>query len=110
MAAPKGGVFASEVSPELAEWRQAVNASAAAGACRASLAAGGTTRKYYTYLLTGREQFARSYAQYVATKTGDTTLLAHIAANRPGMEQWTAADFHPILQAFDKLFAARGWI
>ena len=110
MASPSGGVFASEVSPELAEWRQAVSASAAAGACRTSLAAGGTTARYYRYLLTGREQFARSYAQYIATKTGDATMLAHVAANRPGMEQWTAADFQPILQAFDKLFAARGWI
>jgi SPP1 gp7 family putative phage head morphogenesis protein len=71
-------------------------------------------RGYLEYLLSPEEVWARSYAQYIAVRSGDSRLLASIAAERTdplyGARQWAAADFEPIAAAFDTLFERIGWL
>lgn len=68
------------------------------------------------YYLKPEEAFARAYAQYIAVKSQDPAMLAEldrmrrtdVLDNLP--RQWSDQDFAPIQAAFDKLFAALGWI
>lgn len=69
-------------------------------------------------LLTGRELFARSYAQWIAIRSQHPTgleelqrLIARptIDPTQPYLRQWSEADFAPIARAFDRLFALLGW-
>jgi len=69
--------------------------------------------KQREYLLKPRELWARSYAQYIVTKSGDPLLLAELDRVRKGPEpwrQWTDAEFRPILKQMDKLFRKKGWV
>jgi hypothetical protein len=60
--------------------------------------------------------FARSYVQYIATKSGEPDLLAGLNVDRKALgelhypTQWDDADFVPIMAAFDELFKGLGWI
>jgi predicted Zn-dependent protease len=69
-------------------------------------------RKYVSYLASSREIFARAYAQYIATKSGDQVLLSQLGKlqNSPFPTQWTDKDFLPIMEEFDQLFTLKGWI
>jgi hypothetical protein len=67
------------------------------------------------YLLRRREIWARAYAQYVATRTGDPGLLAGLEDWRTmrginGFAQWTDDSFEPIMKAIDELFLELGWL
>jgi hypothetical protein len=73
-------------------------------------------RSHAQYLLTYREFWARSYAQYIAHKSGDVTMRAELVDLRtlnPAYEffprQWEDADFLPIAAAIDRMFAQLGW-
>jgi len=106
------GIFASEKSGLLKAWRTAVKGTEAA---QKIFELRRTTRsKFYRYLGTWRELFARSYAQYIAEKTGDTTLLQQLNTIRNGpvtpWRQWQTEDFAPVREAFDKLFEEQGWL
>ena len=71
------------------------------------------TKKYVgQYLLTRTEVFARSYAQYIATKSGHATMLKQLeqGLSKGYSTQWTAKDFREIEKVFDELFEAKGWI
>ena len=66
------------------------------------------------YLLGPREQFARAYAQWVATRTGDRALLDQLSRYQ-GAENytlraypWPGDDFTPIGAALDDIFRERG--
>lgn len=123
--------FASELdSPVLVNWRQAVSASLAITALRQM-----ASRKsivvsqpdgdafvhlvdstYVDHLLRLRELWARSYAQYVATRSNDPVMRARLDRERVrklGMpyypEQWEDDDFAPIAEAFDELLKINGW-
>ena len=73
-------------------------------------------QKYYDYLLDQREMFARAYAQYVAWRSGDETMLGQIdlalAQSDATMKlrQWPYADYLPLIYRFDMLFEAQGWL
>lgn len=66
------------------------------------------------YYLQNHEGFARAYAQYIATKTGDPAMNSQLDSMRGelfyGKRQWSAENFKPIEKALDNLFAAQGWI
>jgi len=69
------------------------------------------------YLLEPRECFARAYAQYIAVRSGDSSLLAQLDDKRGDLltqaiyyEQWTDADFTPIADDFDRLLRRKGWL
>ena len=69
------------------------------------------------YLLEPRELFARVYAQYVATASGEVTLLRQLdeirsdtLTGRVYHQQWTTDDFLPVSRAMDAWMRGIGWI
>jgi SPP1 gp7 family putative phage head morphogenesis protein len=73
-------------------------------------------KDYLGYLASPHEAFARSYAQYIAQKSGNKTLLSQLAPlqvdplNAVYPSQWEIDDFAQIEAAFDKLFEAKKWL
>jgi SPP1 gp7 family putative phage head morphogenesis protein len=109
-----GNSFASAASAEFATWREAVQASAA---IRGIVASRNTAMPIYNsgYLLQEREIWARAYAQYIATRSGDVEMLRqlNVMRSRPGVGtliQWSDEDFKPIAAAMDDIFRKKGWI
>jgi hypothetical protein len=134
MAIGEPGKFASESSPLLQEWRLAARSSQAVQSLQnkylkpESYTANVTitqangsqitynaapSPEHLRYLLSDKEVWARSYAQYVATRSGNEAMLAQIANERKdqlyGDRQWGADDFQPIAKAIDTVFAGLGW-
>jgi len=72
-------------------------------------------RAHIRYLLTDREIFARSYAQYIAEASGDEIMLGELKEmvaseyNAIYTPQWNKDEFVPIKDAFDDLFTKMGW-
>jgi SPP1 gp7 family putative phage head morphogenesis protein len=103
------GIFASEQSEALLDWKSAVQGS---DAIKRIDAERGLMNQHY--FLSGREMFARSYSQYIALKTQDARLIEQINAIVNGTtapwRQWAWEDFQPIADAFDDLFIEKGWI
>lgn len=103
------GMFASEKSEAMKKWRRAILKSAALAAIKAA-PIGSYGKKYFT---SKRECFARSYAQWIATRSGDAAMLAEVQKALNGLQpwrQWTAEDFEPIAKALDEVFASKGWM
>lgn len=100
--------------PELKALKDAMGASQAYQTLNNRPA--GLSFKLWNYYRSPHETFARAYSQYVAVKTGNPEMLAELrelqttAAQTGVPTQWTDADFKPIADAFDRLFAAQGWI
>lgn len=101
------GKFASVESPDLAPFRQAVTASKSyQELTNIGVGLRGEFLKPY-------ELWARAYAQYIATKSGDPLLVAQLQKIRSGPQpwrQWSDEDFKPISSAIDDLFKKKGWI
>jgi len=125
------GRYASHSSEDLEEWRAAVDTSEAVRRLQQILTQGGITvldgglerripvdARFLQTQISYPEIWARSYAQYVAVRASDPSLLGHLArllgaddpaGAPPYTLQWDASDFEPILGAIDRLFAAKGW-
>jgi hypothetical protein len=108
---------ASEESPLLEEWRSAVRATRAYHnlvRLRDDPATMIETRAKIGALLTDRECFSRSYAQYIAMQSGDAVLLRQLdrRLQRAGdiTAFWEHEDFRPIADALDRLFQRQGWL
>ena len=110
--------------PELAAWRRACEHSLGYQRLAAAVArlAGAlppsqvAERVRLEQPLEPEEAWARSYAQYVAMKSGDPDLLNGLVAARtpePGrvyhLLQWDDDDFRAIAAAIDTLFLRLGW-
>jgi hypothetical protein len=99
----QGGGFETMYSstPAMTEWRQAVTSS---GAYTRLVVEGDGYRETITELL------ARSYEQYIATRSGNAVLLAKIAKRREDDPNvyWADEDFEPIADAFDRFLESRG--
>lgn len=71
-------------------------------------------QKHLRYLLSVEEVWARSYAQYIAVRSGDAAVLAAVDIERQDpffkSTQWDDDDFVPIARAFDTLFEVLGWL
>lgn len=73
---------------------------------------------WLAYSLRTEELWARSYAQYIAVRSGDAGMMAELRTEQaeqrrmavPITTQWQDADFAPIARAMDALFAALGWL
>jgi hypothetical protein len=106
-----GSRMATELNDtRLAGWLKAVQASEAfAELKRASDA---LPSRHFAYLMSGPELWARSYAQYIAEKSGDAVLLEDVRKVRDAFapRQWSPEDFKPIREAMDKLFQELGWL
>jgi hypothetical protein len=106
--------------PLLHEWQRAVSRSHAVQELRqlrADLPASAIrARTYIGYLLSARELFARSYAQWLARRSGDETLFADISRIRTergtvsALIHWEGDDFSPLGTALDRVMEALGWI
>lgn len=125
----KPGRNASESDPVMRPWKQAVAESAAVRRLKemqrsperfiTEVEVNGSRhltkpdRIFAGYLLDGRELWARSYAQYIALRSQNPTMLAQLAAERAlpiySDRQWTDEDFAPIAAAIDELFKGLGW-
>jgi len=112
------GAYASVNSPRLEKWRSAIEASAATGNLKTVLTTNADfkIRKLATYYLSAKEQWARSYAQWVATRSNNTAMIEQVQkitqAKNPAYSasQWDAADFEPIAVAIDEIFQTLGWL
>jgi len=93
----------------MGEWRDAVNGSRAITAIRNQRE---QEPAYADYLLMPQEQWARSYAQYIATQSQNPTLLAQINKYRSDdvlfREHWDDDDFVPIADAIGRMFSGLG--
>ena len=77
----------------------------------------GLQEKNIKYFTSNHEMFARAYAQYIATKSGDPKMLEQLR-KRQGVptegarypDQWDDDDFIPVGQEIEKLFIKVGWI
>jgi hypothetical protein len=68
------------------------------------------------YLLRWSELLARSYCQYIITRSNEPALRSVLAKEREQFPntiyfaiQWSDDDFEPIARAFDQIFVARHW-
>ena len=68
------------------------------------------------YLLDPKELFARSYAQYIAWRSGDAALLERLDRllthddPRWRLRQWPYDQYLPLVERFDTLFENLGWL
>ena len=75
-------------------------------------------KKYASYLLQTHEIWARSYAQYIAVRSGDKLMLEQLKTMQAVKQhasvyyasQWDDDDFEPIAKAIDELFEELGWL
>lgn len=101
------GQFASVSAPALHAWREAVQATAAVRTI-AQL----PSRQRGDFIRP-EELWARSYAQYIATRSQDPALRAQLDKIRAGGQpwrQWSDEDFAPVAAAIDALFKGKGWL
>ena len=99
--------------PSLAAWRQAVEQSAAYKNLQAKLAQaqlGGKAHEDLEYLLRPSELWARSYAQWIASKDPAIGKQLETMRQEEPQKTWSDADFAPILQSIENLFISKGWI
>lgn len=98
----------SSDAPGMAAWRKAIDRTEATKAL-AGLPSDRVTR----YYLRRDEQWARSYAQWVALRSGDRGMLdealaiTNVAGTR-AHSQWSEADFSEVASAIDAIFETRG--
>ena len=125
------GSFASVNSPLLDKWRQAVKNSVATQhlgklskvthATGASFDGSVVTypvdNAYVLYLLRAQELWARSYSQFIATKSKNSILqnqleyrLQPSANGLYYWEHWDNQDFLPIMAAIEAVFRQLGWM
>lgn len=91
-------------TPTLSKWRDAVNASDTIQGLRARNSK--SPNGFDEYLLDDREMFARTYAQWIATKSGNSILLGQLKENRTHNPNfaWQDNEFAPISKALDDHF------
>lgn len=105
--------------PIMAAWKKAVDGSEAiksvmsqrsqyAGKDKRTLSDQDAYQQwYFDYISTYEEIWARSYAQWIATKSKDPQMTDEILRHA-GKEQWSPDDFEPIAEAFDGIFRGLG--
>jgi len=131
----EAGEFGSVADDLLGPWRAAVRSSAAVqrlgqlwrftqGKARETQASGGADvvkyaveQRYIEYLLQNEELWARSYAQFIAVKSGHPALREQLDRLRARPErrlyhgaQWDDEDFLPIQAEIEAAFRQKGWM
>ena len=110
-----GSGFAAGSDPAAKAWRDAVINSPEVQRL-AELRRTNPGQKWYRYATRFDELWARSYAQWVAVRSGDQVMLDQLIKiktdpNSEGyrLSQWGTVEFGPIAKAIDDLFAMLGW-
>lgn len=70
------------------------------------------SKEYSLYLARPAEQFARGYAQYIATRSSSAELKNQLRRAQDEHRypvQWSDEEFAPIAREFDRLFDGVGW-
>jgi hypothetical protein len=115
----RSGVYASIDDALLDNWRQAIASSQATAKMDDVLRnhADHFTREKASYYLEPWEQWARAYAQWIALRSNNATMLAQvkkITANTHhqayAASQWDDVDFAPIAAAMDEIFNKLRWL
>ncbi len=68
--------------------------------------------RHLDYLMEDEELFARSYSQYIASKSSDRTIkneLQQMQKDTFLSTQWSDEDYKPIMDEMDKMFSDLGW-
>jgi hypothetical protein len=103
----KPGTWASEISPDFDAFRKAAMDSDIVRQIKADPRMPATRK---AYLLSGKEIWARAYAQYIAEASNDPVLKAELLrAQALGAPQWRTDDFKAIFGEIEKLLIAKGW-
>lgn len=129
----RSNLWASVSSPTLAPWREAAKRSQAVQTLGYFLNPATRTmtvtlwdgsvvkypvdKSYVGYLLKAEELWARSYSQFIATKSRDSVLLRQLEQERErpasGVyypKHWEDADFQPILAEMEAIFRGLRWM
>lgn len=125
-----GVIYGTPIEPEVANVVQALRSSRAAQRI-GDLMAGrdqlryandatktyGADFKYCQYLRSDIELWARGYAQYIAVRSKNPSMLESVkkavdgaASGAAYPSQWEDDDFAPIAKAIDELFLSKGWL
>lgn len=123
-----GPGFASEKAKLFADWRDAVRSTDAFRQLN-ELASGPMVRRigsdivqlnkpYLDYLLSWAELWARSYAQWIALRSGDEVMQQQLertwARQRSALldlpRQWYAEDFDQVARSIDDIMRRMGWV
>lgn len=100
--------------PTIAAWKAAIDASPSTQKLRNGRIMGEPRfNKDIDYYLLTNEQWARSYAQWVALRSGDAGMLGEMNKIRRSrgpraLSQWPDDEFEPIARSLDAVFKARG--
>ncbi len=113
-----GAGMSSEKAAAAEAWRKAVLASPEYQRLQ-EIQAQSTDRnqlRLSRYYVTIKEAWARSYAQWVATRSGDAKMIKELISIKADagneayrLSQWGTVEFEPIAKAIDDLFAMLGW-
>ncbi len=109
--------YASRINhPLLKAWREAIENTKTVQQLH-RLEAYDVDQEELQYLLDPAELFARSYAQFIATASTDSTFrnevgqqVSHVLRTRLFARQWNNEEFEPVAYAFEQLFARLGWV
>jgi hypothetical protein len=112
-----GDGFSSTSADELADWRAAVRLSdALQGLASLARTESGDRLRPIRAALAIDEVWARSYAQFISSRSGDRTLRDEVEALRAGRFddvsyplQWVDDDFAPIAAAIAALLRKLAW-
>ncbi len=120
------GGYASHTTEAFAEWRKIVASTRSIAQMRSTkdaLGASGSLSEdersdltVLEYLLEDHEIFARCYAQYVTTRSGDMKMTGwlqnHLKSQRGKtiLRQWEENDFAPVTVEMDRIFEKIGWL
>ncbi len=120
---PAGHMAESKINGALSEWWKAVENSDAFKKWKEIKQNGGLvdangklTRRiddtFIDYSMRQRELWARSYAQFIVTRTSNVEMKKELASmlNNVTPDQWETADFAPIEKAIYNLFKVMGWM
>lgn len=118
----QSGEYSSITDPLFSEWREAIINSNATNSLKLTLGNNPDyrLRKSAKYYLTVHEQWARSYAQWIALRSGNKNMIDQVQAilsrDPTGKyaayqaSQWSDADFVKIAEAIDNIFKKVGWL
>lgn len=111
-----GAEFATSLNnPMLNGLFDALNKSKCVTALRREVSRASVSKEiseYLKYLLKPKELFARSYSQYIATKSGNPTLLTQLNNERASSlfkMLWDDDDFIEIMREFDIIMMGLKW-
>lgn len=120
---PAGHMAESKINGALSEWWKAVENSDAFKKWKEIKQNGGLvdangklTRRiddtFIDYSMRQRELWARSYAQFIATRTSNSEMKKELASRLTNLtpDQWDDSDFAPIEKAIYNLFRMMGWM